>query len=340
MLVGGSAIVGSAVVGGPRAFGQSKRKITVGTASIVLSYLPLYVAIQKNYFADRNLEIEIVNTQSGPRTRQALAAEQVLVGFGGLSNAPTLTTAGRDTTLIFGLDRRMAWANVLVRKEDFDSGKLRSLQDLSGRSIAITQPLSSDWVSMVELTDSAKLASPPSFQYLGDLASIMGGLKSKRVDASIATIEMVNQAKLDGWGTTLFSITDDASWAKAFGGDIPGVAAFVLSKSLKAENETLKSFVAAMVQANDFIFSNSPSAIIDLVHQSHFSAFERGPLEQAMIIYLAILSRDNMIDQPTYDRILKVFGRGRLFKDEDLAKPGMAYDNAVDMSFVKQARKT
>lgn len=41
---------------------------------------------------------------------------------------------------MFGFDRKLTYANVIVRREDFDSGKIKSLKDLAGKRVGATQP--------------------------------------------------------------------------------------------------------------------------------------------------------------------------------------------------------
>jgi len=81
-----------------------------------------------------------------------LAAGQILVGTSGANDPMTVTLAGKPATLVFGLDRKITYANMLVHKENYDSGKYRALKDLGGTRIAVTQPQSATWLMAVFMT--------------------------------------------------------------------------------------------------------------------------------------------------------------------------------------------
>lgn len=313
--------------------------VAVGTASISLQYAPLYAAKKNGYFDASGVAVEIINTQSGPRTRQALAAGQLTVAMTSVGDSVALTLAGKPSTIITGIDNRMAWANVLVRKEDVDSGAIKSLKDLSGRPIAVTQPKSAAWSTMVHIASKAQLAAEPQFQSLGDLAAMLAALRSKRVDATIATVEMVNQAQDAGWGVAIFSGQDQAAWNEILGGNIPGVCGFTLASAVDAEAEKLQAFVDGFVKGSDFVLNTSPADIAKLLRDEYFSSFELPALERAAAFYQqAIWSKDNIVTEDEYARVLDMFGQDRMFAASDVANPAIAYAKAVDMRFVRKAR--
>jgi NitT/TauT family transport system substrate-binding protein len=337
-LLKSAGAAGSLALVGGRSWAQAG-SLAVGTASISLQYAPLYVAKKNGYFSENGLEVEIINTQSGPRTRQALAAGQLLVAMTSVGDSVALTIAGKPAAIITGIDHKMAWANVLVRKEDVDSGVIKNLKDLSGRPIAVTQPKSAAWSTMVHIAKQAQLEIEPQFQSLGDLAAMLAALRSKRVDATIATAEMVNQALDAGWGVPIFSGQDSAQWEALLGGDIPGVCGFALKEATEAEKDKLQAFVAGITKGSDFVFANTPATIAGLLHDEYFTSFELPALERAAAFYQsAIWSKDNVVSEEEYKRVLEVFGSDRMFAESDLGNPGVAYANAVDMQFVKKAR--
>ena len=56
-----------------------------------------------------------------------LAAGQILFGATAATAAPALSLAGKPAVLVFGFDRKLTYANVIVRREDYESGKIRTL---------------------------------------------------------------------------------------------------------------------------------------------------------------------------------------------------------------------
>ena len=332
--MGGSlaALAGLAFGGAARA----QTKFSWGIGSIDPFFSCCYVTLKKGYFKDQGIGVEYINSQSGPRTKQMLAAGQILVGTSGAGDPMTVTIAGKPATLIFGLDRRITYANMLVHKDNYDSGKYRALKDLGGTRIAVTQPQSATWLMAVFMTERAGVKDV-DIRGLGDLATMLGALKSKQVAASIATMGMMEQAVQEGWGVPIFDVTDDKAWTEVFGGDVPGLGAYVMEDSITKRPQDIQAFVTAMTKGQDFINANPAATIVDLIHDDYLNSFPREALVKTVGIYKdKVWKKDNLIGKEEYDRLVAIMGGGRQYSDEEMKK--VPYTQAVNMSFVRKAR--
>ena len=233
VLAAAGALAGVSLLNGRVAFAQPKLgRVVYGQGSIDPFFAAGYVALKKGYFGEGGLDVEYLNSQSGPRTNQLLAAGQIVFGATAATAAPALTIAGKPATLVFGFDRKLTYANVIVRREDFDSGKIKSLKDLAGKRVGATQPQSSTWLMALYLMQKAGVADKVDIRPLGDLATMLGALKTGSVSASMATMSMMEQARQEGWGVPIFDATTEASWNEFMGGDVPGIAALTLEDTI------------------------------------------------------------------------------------------------------------
>lgn len=320
-----------------RSFAQAKTKVVYGQGSIDPIFTAGYVALKKGFFDAGGLDVEYLNSQSGPRTIQMLAAGQILFGATAATAAPALTIAGKPATLIFGFDRRMTYANVIVRKADYDSGKIRAIKDLAGKRIAATQPGSVTAVMAAYLAERAGIAGKVEIRPLADLATMLGALKTGSVDASMATASMMEQAIAEGWGVAIFDGTSDAAWNELMGGDVPGIAALTLKDTVDKRPEIVQAFVNGLVKAQDFINANSAETITELVYADYLSALPRPAVQKAIELYKQkVWLRDNIITEDAYNRMARVMGDGRQFSNEQMK--GATYAQCCDMSFVRKAR--
>lgn len=315
-------------------------KAVYGQGSIDPFFTAGYVALKKGYFGANGLDVEYLNSQSGPRTNQLLAAGQILFGATAATAAtaaPALTLAGKPATLIFGFDRKLTYANVIVRKEDYDSGKVRELKDLAGKRMGATQPQSSTWLMAVYLMQKAGVGDKVDIRPLGDLATMLGALKTGSVSASMATMSMMEQAKAEGWGVPIFDATTDASWQAFMGGDVPGIAALTLRDTVERRPEVVQAFVSALVKAQDFISTHSAAEVTDAIYADYLNAFPRAAIEKTIGVYQnSVFLKDNLITEDAYARLLGIMGDGRQFSNEELKRA--PYSLCVDMSFVRKAR--
>jgi NitT/TauT family transport system substrate-binding protein len=266
-----------------------------------------------------------------------LAAGQILFGATAGTAAPALTVAGKAASIIFGFDRRMTYANVIVRKVDFDEGRIRSLRDLQGKSIAATQPGSVTALMAVYLAQQAGLTGRVEIRPLADLATMLGALKTGSVNASMATSSMMEQAVQDGWGVAIFNGTDNAVWNQFMGGDVPGIAAYALNETIQKRPEVVQSFVTGLVKAQDFINANSAETITELIHGDFMNALSKTAVQKTIALYKQnVWLQDNIVSEEAYDRMARIMGDGRQFSNEQMKQAG--YKQCVDMSFVRKAR--
>ncbi|MBQ2647466.1 MAG: ABC transporter substrate-binding protein [Achromobacter sp.] len=338
VLAATGALAGVTLIGGRVAFAQPKLgRVVYGQGSIDPFFAAGYVALKKGYFGEAGLEVEYLNSQSGPRTNQLLAAGQIAFGATAATAAPALTLAGKPAALVFGFDRKLTYANVIVRREDFDSGRIKSLKDLAGKRVGATQPQSSTWLMALYLMQKAGVADKVDIRPLGDLATMLGALKTGSVAASMATMSMMEQARQEGWGVPIFDATTEASWNEFMGGDVPGIAALTLQDTIQKRPETVQAFVTGLVKAQNFITAHSAAEIADVIYDDYLNAFPRAAIEKTLGVYKdTVFLGDNVITEDAYNRMTAIMGDGRQFSNDEIKT--VPYDKCVDMRFVRRAR--
>ncbi|MEH2563580.1 NitT/TauT family transport system substrate-binding protein [Bradyrhizobium sp. AZCC 2289] len=326
-------------VGGARALAQPRGKMTVGFGAVDLHCLTPFVAKSGKFFEEAGLDVTLIDTQTGPRSRQVLAAGQVLVALSAAMDAPALTIAGRRSRIIFGIDRKMDWANIVVRKEDVDSGRIRSLRDLSGKTIASTQPKSASEAVFRYLLGQVGVEDA-KIRAVGNNTTCLAMLKSKQVDATFAAplhLDQITQA--DGWAAAVFSTGDEKTWNDVVGGEAPGLAYYALESALQDRPDDLRAFVTAMVKAQDFILKKDVETVEEMVFEDYFAAFNRVAFRRALgFMKQSIFSSTNIIEADAYDRMLTVMRVGELQTADELANPDVAYNRGTSFDFVKKAR--
>jgi NitT/TauT family transport system substrate-binding protein len=338
VLAAAGALASISLVNGRVAFAQPKLgRVVYGQGSIDPFFAAGYVALKKGYFGEGGLEVEYLNSQSGPRTNQLLAAGQIAFGATAATAAPALTLAGKPATLVFGFDRKLTYANVIVRREDFESGKIKSLKDLAGKRVGATQPQSSTWLIALYLMQKAGVADKVDIRPLGDLATMLGALKTGSVSASMATMSMMEQAQQEGWGVPIFDATTESSWNEFMGGDVPGIAALTLQDTIQKRPEVVQAFVTALVRAQDFISANSAAAVTDAIYDDYLNAFPRAAIEKTLGVYKeTVFLKDNIITQDAYDRMTAIRADGLHLSNYEI-KP-VPPDRFVYMTHARRAR--
>jgi NitT/TauT family transport system substrate-binding protein len=327
----------SLAIPGARVFAQGSKlgDAGYGVASIDPLYSMAYVAMKKGYFTQAGLDVTYLNAQSGPRAKQMLAAQQLFAATSGVNDSIALTMAGKPSVLVAGFDERIAFANILVSKKLYDSG-VRSVKDLAGHSIGITQPQSATWLMAVFLADRAGIRDKVQIKPLGDFSTMLGAVKSGSIDCCTATFSMLNKAQQEGWGVPLFDITDAKAWSQVFGGDVPGIGVYVLQETIDKRPEQVQAFVTGIVKASDYIAQTNASDIVGLIGPDYLQGYETAQSVEAVTAFKQIWSKDNLITPAHYDRLMHIMGGGRQLSDADIKS--LPYEKVINMHFVRQAR--
>mgnify|MGYP002350839718 CR=1 FL=1 len=209
--------------------------------------------------------------------------------------------------------------------------------DLAGKRVGATQPQSSTWLMALYLMQKAGVADKVDIRPLGDLATMLGALKTGSVAASMATMSMMEQARQEGWGVPIFDATTEASWNEFMGGDVPGIAALTLQDTIQKRPETVQAFVTGLVRAQDFITAHSAAEIADVIYDDYLNAFPRAAIEKTLGVYKeTVFLKDNIITEDAYNRMTAIMGDGRQFSNEEIKT--VPYAKCVNMSFVRKAR--
>ncbi len=321
--------------GAARAQG-SGASVEYGIAGADALHAAAYAASLHKDFEKHGLTVSELNSQSGPRGKQMLAAGQILASTSGCNDSLSLSLAGKASVIVFGFDKRITFANLLVRKADYDSGKYRKVADLAGGSIAVTQPQAATWLMAVFLADKAGIKDKVQVRGLGDFTTMLGALKSGQVAASIATVGMVDAAVAEGWAYPIFQSTADADWTASFGGDVPGVGVYVLADSIANRRGDVQALVSGLVAGQDFVNKSTPEEITALIRPAFLSSYSEDAVLKTVRTYKAsIWSSDNLITAESYQRLIGIM-EGRQVTAQEVTH--LPYAQMVDMSFVKSAR--
>jgi len=114
--------------------------------SVAIVYLAadvgIFLAIERGYFAEQNLQVELTRVASAADALPLLATDKLNVGSGGSSpglfnalkrGVPVQIVSDKWSVLPPGLGS----GRLLVRRDLFDSGEVKTVADLKGRRIAV-----------------------------------------------------------------------------------------------------------------------------------------------------------------------------------------------------------
>lgn len=138
-LLAATLFLGTAPAGPARAQPGAPVKIRVVHVPVLI-FAPLYVAIERGYFRQEGLDVELIGTPGGASSFVVLASGRAEVVVGGLGAALFNAAArGLDFKVVgpVHMEKPPVSTPLVVSKRAYDSGQLRSVRDLRGRRVAV-----------------------------------------------------------------------------------------------------------------------------------------------------------------------------------------------------------
>jgi NitT/TauT family transport system substrate-binding protein len=185
--------------------------VTVGTGGSA-SDAPFYIAQDRGYFKDENLDVKLLVLDSGAKVIAPLGTGELDVGSGALS-------VGFWNALVRGVKFRVVadrghtekgyyYQSVFMRKELVDSGAMKSLKDLAGKRMGFA---AQGVTSLSLLNEAAKSAgfkfedvTPVYLSFPSQIAAMQNGA----LDGSFLIEPQATAAASAGYGVR-FMNTDD-----------------------------------------------------------------------------------------------------------------------------------
>ena len=241
----------------PKSVEKKYNKITLAEVAHTVFYAPMYVAIEKGYFEDEGIKIDLVLANGADKVSAALLSGDADIGFSGSEVTIYVYNGGEKDYLKTFSQLTQKDGSFLVSREDI---KNFSLDDLKGKSI-----IGGRAGGMPEMT----------LEY----ALKQNGINPKNdvsIDTSIAFAAM-SGAFIGGQGdfVTLFEPTATMIEKQGYGhvvasiGELGGVVPYTSysarSSYIKKHPELIKSFDKAIQKGLDYVHNHNDKEIAKVV---------------------------------------------------------------------------
>lgn len=310
------------------------QELAIGTTG-ASSDAPFFIADKKGYFADEGLKVKIIQFQSAAKMIPSLGTGDLDVG-GGATSAGLYNAAERKVGIKIVADKARnakgyGFQSILVRKDLFDSGKVKSLKDFKGLKVALSAPGNSEEALMdIALHQGGLSFADITPVYLG-FPQHTAAFANGAIDASLTVEPTTSQILKMGTAVKLIGADDvfpDYQTAVTFYG-----AAFIKNKP-EAAKKFMKALVRGMRFYNDALQGgkiagpNADEVVSILVEYSHI----KDPA-----VHRAIIS--HAVDPDGHVNIDSLTRAWQFFKDTKQIDGSITVDDVVDMSFVNEAVK-
>jgi len=213
------------------------------------SSAPIFVGVEKGFFREFGIEPELVYFQAAAPIATALAAGQLDVGATGLTAALYNIVLGGEKLWIVA-DKGREWPGyplvaIVVQKEMWDGG-LRSIRDLKGKRIGVTQLGSTFHYHIGNILEKDGLTlADVKIVPLQAMSATVEALKGKQVDAILVPQPFPAAAEAQGFGKIMAWAGDLYPWQ---------IATIFYSGKFATDRARALAFMKGYVKASRYYF--------------------------------------------------------------------------------------
>ncbi len=311
---------------------QDKVEIAIITAS---SDIGFYTADAKGWFKEVGVEVEFIRMDSGARMIGPMASGDIDVGTGAIS-AGFYNAAERGIKLRIVADKGrnvkgMSFQGFVVRKDLVESGAVKSLADMAGRTVALTAPGGVDSSTLDRAMRSVgKTFDDAKTVFLGFPAQ-MAAYDNKAIDASIMPEHFRSQAINKG---LVVELTPIASFRD---NQMVGIVTFsekfatekadIAHRMMKAYVRGVRYYVDAIKDAK--LAGPNADEVIDII--ARYSSLKDKDVIRQMIP--TAMEPDGHVNFDTLKEDLD------FFRSKGMVKGEIDLNTIVDRSFIERAIK-
>src|ERR1044071_3255371 len=305
----------------PASAQSSADKVTVGTITLSLNNLPIYVAQDKGFFAKENLFVEAVVLNASTRAIPALIG-----GSTHLSASSAMTTIravekGAALKIVGGLINAPVY--------DLYAGpKYKSIKELRGTTIGVTGLITSDTVLMKEMLKANGLEYPRDYAMLaiGGTPERWLAMQTGNIAAGILSPPFTFSADEAGF----VNLGSTAKYTPDFTQTVFNVRA----EWAQEKKPLLVRFLRATLRASRWIHAQKEDSVRIIAKRFKFSE-KQSEASWRYFVPTNAIPRDGEINAKGMEKVLQL-----LVEDGTMNPPLPRQDKYIDMSYLDEARRT
>jgi len=308
----------------PTAHAAEKKTLIVAEPVHSTGYLPLYVAIHSGFFPD-NIEVKIITTEGGGAHTNAVLTKQAFAFIGGPEHNAFAKIKGAELRAVANVvDRGNVYyvaKTGLAPKPgqsmaDFFKGKSIAVSFFGGTPNSITRYLLAEWkldakkdVVLKEMSNGAVIAA----------------VKTGNADIGVTTEPILTRGIVQKiWGEPIYNIPKEL-------GPYAYSTLNVRLDSIKEEPEVVAAFVKGVVKGLKLTYAEPDKAVA--IAKKEFPTMSTEDLKATLDRSFTdqMWSKDGMVSAESWKT------GGMVVRNAGILKKDVAYDEIIDMQFVKAA---
>ena len=232
-------------------------KVVLNEVAHSLFYAPMYVAIEKGYFKEQGIDLELVTGFGADKTMTAVLSGEADIGFMGPETTVYACNEGATDLVVNFAQLTQRAGNFLVGREADDTfawEKLKGKDVLGGRDGGMPEMVFEYILKKNGIDPAADLNIDKSIDFGSTAAAFSGG----QGDFSVEFEPGATALEQEGDGFVVASLGVDSGY-------VPYTAFSAKDSYMKEHPEVVKGFVAALKKGMEYVYSHTPEEVAEAI---------------------------------------------------------------------------
>lgn len=232
-------------------------KITLNEVAHSVFYAPLYVAIEKGYFKDENIDLTLVTGFGADKTMTAVISGEADIGFMGSEASVYMYSEGASDYVVNFAQLTQRAGNFLVARQDnehFQWADLKGKTVLGGRKGGMPEMVFEYILKENGIDPEKDLTIIQNI----DFGSTAPAFADGRGDFTIEFEPGATSLESEGKGHVIASLVKDSGY-------VPYTAFSAKKSYLKENPDVIQRFTNALQKGMDYVRSHSPSETASVI---------------------------------------------------------------------------
>lgn len=301
-------------------------KIRLNEVAHSIFYAPQYVAIEKGYFQEEGIDLELVNGLGADNVMTAVVSGEADVGFMGSESSVYVYQEGAKDYIVNFAQLTQRAGNFLVGKEaddDFQWSDLKGKTVLGGRDGGMPEMVFEYILKKNGIDPKEDLDIVKNIDFGLTAQAYASGQGDYTVEFEPYAASLEKEKK----GTVIASLGEAS-------GKVPYTAYSVRKSYLKEHQKELKAFTKALQRGMDFVQSHSPEEIAEVI-APQFPETEKDALVAVVTRYHQqdTWKEDMVFEQESFELLQDIL------LDAGVITERAPYEDLVDTTLAKEVAK-
>lgn len=266
---------------------QEVQKVSLAEVTRSVFYTPQYVALEKGFFKDEGLDVDLKTTWGGDKTMTALLSDSADIALVGSETSIYVYAQGASDPVINFAQLTQTDGTFLVSREkidDFHWDMLKGTEFLGQRKGGMPQMVGEFVLKKHDIDPHADLKLIQNIDF-GNIPSAFASGTGDFVQLFEPTASVFEQ---EGKGHIVASFGEES-------GHVPYTTYMAKESFIDKNNETVEKFVRALYKAQQWVEENSGEDIAKVVHPY----FEDSDLETLAVVIDRYKNQGSFADKMT-----------------------------------------